>query len=202
MAKAKRVSVEEQLAMYRKRKKREEDAAAMKQKVWDFLSAAIPVWRRPQDAAQVSTTSPGVGEEAGEGTEQRPTHSNKGVSILLGMVTLLTCVSSGSLVPVNKQGHTLFTRCPAFTNKCRRCLEKVFSTSRRLQQFMRKRGDYFVRKGISYGHFRTSIRSSQRTLSCRLKLAIPVFPSIYTGFINYILGQAFGLCNKRALEII
>lgn len=104
MAKAKRVSVEEQLAMYRKRKKREEDAAALKQKVWDFLSAAIPVWRRPQDAVPVSTPGPGVGEEAEERTEEGP---SKGVSILLGTITLLTCVTVVVhwCLSVNKDRH-------------------------------------------------------------------------------------------------
>lgn len=76
----KKLTVEEQLAIYRKRKKREEEVAALKHKVRSFFTSVFTVWRRPENAATLNTPGPGGGEQAQE-TEGTPSQSDNSVKI-------------------------------------------------------------------------------------------------------------------------
>lgn len=65
--------MEEQLAQYRKRKKREKEYAALKQKIWDYFAAVFSFWRPAADAAEdvgpstyTAPGSPAEGETQGD----------------------------------------------------------------------------------------------------------------------------------------
>lgn len=79
MVQSKKLSVEEQLALYRKRKKREEEVAALKHKVRSVFTSVFTVWRKSEDAATPNTPGPGGGEGAQEAREA-PSHSGNTVS--------------------------------------------------------------------------------------------------------------------------
>lgn len=82
MASTKKMTMEERLAMYRKRKRREEDIAAMKQKIWNFFTS-FTLWGGPGDTSTASVQSPGEGEKVDEETKRLPNTSGNTVSLLL-----------------------------------------------------------------------------------------------------------------------
>uniref|UniRef100_A0A0P4W6K8 SAYSvFN domain-containing protein n=1 Tax=Scylla olivacea TaxID=85551 RepID=A0A0P4W6K8_SCYOL len=68
---SKKTNVEEQLAQYRMRKKREEEYAALKQKIWGYLAAVFTFWR-PEDGGPGTHTSPGSPEAEMQDDSSRP----------------------------------------------------------------------------------------------------------------------------------
>lgn len=69
------MSVEEQLAIYRKRKKREEEVAALKHKVWSFFTSIFTLGGKPQNTASDSTSVRGGVEEETGVVPSHPSHS-------------------------------------------------------------------------------------------------------------------------------
>lgn len=62
--------MEERLAQYRKRKKKEEEFAALKQKIWEYFATVFTFWKKDENPATVSTPLPD--EDQPQSEEQEP----------------------------------------------------------------------------------------------------------------------------------
>ncbi|MPC26801.1 hypothetical protein E2C01_019951 [Portunus trituberculatus] len=72
MAEGRRKTImEEQLAQYRKRKRREEEYAALKQKIWGYF-AAVFTFRRAEVGGPDTHTAPGGPEGETQADSSRP----------------------------------------------------------------------------------------------------------------------------------
>lgn len=79
MVATKKTDMEEKLALYRKRKKREEEVAAIKQKAWDFLASVTP--GRSGGIATAYTQGLWEDETAEEETGRSPSTSSNRVNL-------------------------------------------------------------------------------------------------------------------------
>lgn len=75
---SRKTAVEEQLAQYRKRKKREEEYAALKQRIWGYFTAVFTFWK-PEYVGPSTHTLPENPEEEVVADSPRPAINTKNV---------------------------------------------------------------------------------------------------------------------------